>query len=201
MKRLARTTSLALLLAVAGGTAARAQDSSNNLAPPPPLDVAIAYAYMTEDYLDRQLPAGWLVSVQRHLSDRWAVVGEASGAYWGQEAFPAFFPYAAWVHSILAGPRVKVHVSPRVTLIGHALGGWVRRTRTNPGSIIAPENEGNVDTLGVQPGGGVDFRIDRRFAVRVQGDYRWLKRTAVTQRSTYETRVAAGIVIGVERRP
>jgi hypothetical protein len=191
---------LVLVFTLAGRSVVRAQDNPTDL-PPPPMDVAIEYAYMTEDYLDRQLPAGWLVSVQRHMNERWALVGEANGSYWGQNAFPTFFPYAAWVHSILGGPRVKVHVTPKTTIFGQALAGWVRRTRTNPGSIIAPENEGNVDTLGLQSGAGYDYRINRRFAIRVQGDYRWLKETAVTQRNTREVRVSSGIVIGVERRP
>ena len=195
-----RTIAVALLLIAAGRGSASAQDNTGAL-PPPPLDVAIMYSYMTEEWLDRQLPAGWVVSAQGHLSDRLAIVGEANGAYWGQNAFPQFFPYAAWVHSILGGPRVKVATGRKTTLFGQVLGGYVRRTRTNPGSIIAPENEGNVDTLGLQPGGGVDFRINRRYSVRVQSDYRWLKSTSVTARSTGEARIAAGIVIGVERRP
>ena len=198
MKVPIRRTTLALSFVLVAAVAATAQDSDPA---PPPLDVAVEYAYMTEQYLDRQLPAGWVVSVQRHISDRWALVGEGNGAYWGMEAFPDFFPYAAWVHSILGGPRLKMHVTPKTTVFAQALAGWVRRTRTNPGSIIAPENEGNIDTVGLQPGVGVDYRIDRRFAIRVNGDYRWLKETSVTQRNTNESRIAAGVVIGVERRP
>lgn len=200
MNKRIRTLALALLVIAASRVTASAQDSGSSFAPPP-LDVAIMYSYMTEEWLDRQLPAGWVVSAQGHLSDRLAIVGEANGAYWGQNAFPQFFPYAAWVHSILGGPRVKIATGHKMTLFGQVLGGYVRRTRTNPGSIIAPENEGNVDTVGLQPGGGVDLRINRRYSVRLQTDYRWLKSTSVTRRSTGEARIAAGIVIGVERRP
>jgi len=199
MKVSARAIALNLLVVFATASAS-AQESRANL-PPPPFDVAVSYSYMTEEYLDEDLPAGWVVSLQLHMNPRWTLVGEANGAYWGKEAFPAFFPYAAWVHSILGGPRVNLRIGEKTTLFGQGLAGWVRRTRTNPGSVIAPENEGNVDTLGVQPGAGVDIRLNRRFAVRFQGDYRWLKETEVTQRNTHEIRGLAGIVIGVERAP
>jgi hypothetical protein len=199
MRLTTRAAVLVLVFTLAGTARALAQEPSTP--PSPPLDVAVEFAMMNEEYLDRLLPAGWIVSVQRHLNTRWALVGEANGAYWGQEAFPEFFPYAAWVHSILSGPRLKLPLSRNTTLFGQALGGWVRRTRTNPGSIIAPENEGNVDTFGIQPGLGFDYRFHRLYAVRLQGDYRWLKSTSVTQRSTNQTRIAAGMVIGVERAP
>ena len=100
-----RAAVFVLCLTLAGTTRAFAQETSTA---PPPIDVAIEFALMNEDYLDRLLPAGWMVSVQRHVNDRWTLVGEVNGSYWGQEAFPEFFPYAAWVHSLLGGPRLKM---------------------------------------------------------------------------------------------
>jgi opacity protein-like surface antigen len=168
--------------------------------PPPPLDVGISFAYMHENYLQTNLTTGWVLSVQRHVNDHFVLVGEGNGNYWHTHAFPQFIPYSVWVHSIQAGPRLQAHASDRLTVFGQVLAGWVRRSRTNPGSIIVPENQGDINTLGFQPGGGVDVRINRKVAVRLEGDYRFLKSTDVVPQSN-QSRVLVGFVFGVERKP
>ena len=167
---------------------------------PPPLDVAVGLSYMREEWLDTDLEFGWLLSVQRHLNGTLAIVGEGGGNYTRVEPFPAFFPYSMWVHSILAGPRVSVRPGQRLTLFGQTLGGWVRRSRTNPGSVVTPLNEGAVNTFGLQPGAGLEYRLNRKVALRFQADYRRLNKTDVIPRSTSETRFMAGFVFGVERQ-
>src|SRR5262249_35885255 len=114
--------------------------------------------------------------------------------------FARFIPYSAWVHSIQGGPRIQANASDKLTVFGQVLAGWVRRSRSNPGSIIVPENEGDINTLGLQPGVGVDVRINRKVAVRLEGDYRLLKSTDVVPQSN-QSRVLAGFVFGVERKP
>lgn len=106
-----------------------------------------------------------------------------------------------WVHSVLGGARASAHPNARVTVFGQALAGWVRRSRTNPGSKVTPANEGEVNTLGIQPGGGLEYRVNRRLALKFQGDYRILAKTDVIPKSTSEARFMAGFVFGVERQP
>ncbi len=169
--------------------------------PPPPLDVAVGVSYMREEWLDRDLKFGWVLSVQRHLTPRLAIVGEGGGSYAREEPFPEFFPYSMWVHSLLGGARASVISTPRANIFGQALVGWVRRTRTNPGSVVTPLNEGAVNTLGIQPGLGVEYRLSRRVTARFQADYRRLNKSAAIPRSTGEMRFMTGFGFGVERQP
>jgi hypothetical protein len=168
--------------------------------PPPPVDVGVAFSFMHENYLKTNLTSGWVLSVQKHMNEHFSLVGEGNGNYWRTKAFPRFIPYSAWVHSIQGGPRIQANASDKLTVFGQVLAGWVRRSRSNPGSIIVPENEGDINTLGLQPGVGVDVRINRKVAVRLEGDYRLLKSTDVVPQSN-QSRVLAGFVFGVERKP
>ena len=67
--------------------------------------------------------------------------------------------------TFLAGARYVFHGS-RLRPFGHALLGGVRRTASVPGASLS-----SSDTdWGGGLGGGVDGRLDRRWAVRVQAD-------------------------------
>ena len=195
-RRLARAAWLALFLATFNVAQAAAQTDE-----PPKLDVAVGLAHMQEEWLDKNLAFGWVLSVRRHLNSRIAIVGEGGGSYTRVEPFPAFFPYSMWVHSVLGGPNVSLISTGPFVVFGKTLVGWVRRSRTNPGSVVTPLDEGAVNMLGVQPGVGVEYRFNRRVALRFQGDYRTLGKTSAIPQRTSETRFMAGFRFGVERQP
>jgi hypothetical protein len=76
-------------------------------------------------------------------------------------------------YSFLSGPRISYRRG-RVVPFGHGLFGWARsldygKATFNPTNLTFTVPYGNA--LGAAAGGGVDYWITRRIALRTQGDY------------------------------
>jgi hypothetical protein len=76
-------------------------------------------------------------------------------------------------YSFLSGPRISYRRG-RVVPFGHGLFGWARsldygKATFNPTNLTFTVPYGNA--LGAATGGGVDYWITRRIALRTQGDY------------------------------
>ena len=90
--------------------------------------------------------------------------------------------------TLMAGPVFRLgHGGTRVFF--HALVG-LRRERASLSVFDVTISE-NENQFGVASGGGVDFRIARRWAVRLQGDYLWSRAEAG---SASGVRGSAGVV-------
>jgi opacity protein-like surface antigen len=121
---------------------------------------------------------GWSVEGQYNV-DRWfgvvADVGGRSGTYLtgapGINGMPTGSTY-----SFLAGPVISYRTKSKVTPFFHVLAGWERTSQgsttiTGPSAPV-PAVATTYDDFAVAVGGGVDYKITRRFAVRVgQLDY------------------------------
>jgi opacity protein-like surface antigen len=125
---------------------------------------------------------GWVVSfAQRITTVRLAIVGEAGGQYRQASAIEGHSLYG-----FLGGLRFALTHGSRVSTFAQVLAGVERFS--SPGFSEAG--------FAFQPGGGLDFALHKRVAIRVQGDFRLAHEEGVT---FHEVRVAAGIVVGLGR--
>ena len=86
----------------------------------PPLRVAVGYAFLHDDYVDRNFPIGWAGSVERDVNRRLSIVGEGSGNYWHDERDPiSFLPYSIFVHAMGVGLRVRPAPDRRTSVFAH----------------------------------------------------------------------------------
>ncbi|HYL92239.1 MAG TPA: outer membrane beta-barrel protein [Alphaproteobacteria bacterium] len=125
---------------------------------------------------------GWTVSAAFNLNKWVGIVADGSGAYSshpnspiGIVCFPAItlcsVPADAThrkLHTYTIGPQFSYRTSSRFTPFAHILigGGYVSITDTFPGGHVTEANGSHVLTLG----GGVDYRLTDRVALRTQTD-------------------------------
>jgi len=121
---------------------------------------------------------GWSAEGQYNV-DRWfgvvADVGGRSGTLLTGAPGISGMPTGS-VYSFLAGPVISYRTKSKVTPFFHVLAGWERTSQgsstiTGPSAPV-PAAATTYNDFAVAVGGGVDYNISRRFAVRVgQLDY------------------------------
>lgn len=131
---------------------------------------------------------GWNASLALNLSDWFGIEGDISGHYAtveGTDVSRLFF---------LAGPRISRR-GDDLTFFAHVLAGGVR-TRAGV-EVLGVSISASETDFGGAAGGGLDFKVADRWAIRVQGDY-------VVVRAEGETdgdpRASLGIVYRIGRR-
>ncbi len=162
-------------------------------AQPPQSDWFAGYSYLrdpgssilaaTAD--DDSFPIGWSAGGARRVWRAIWIAGEAAGHYKTRTTLDEDVKLS--FHAFLGGPRASATVG-RVTEFVQVLAGVVHGRGSAFGSSVT------VTDLGAQPGGGIDYALGRRLAVRLQLDYRWIRgsngRNAVSQ-----FRAVAGIAL------
>lgn len=160
----------------------------------PQLELAGSYAFMRDTSRSDSFPAGWAATATGNVNSWIGVVAEVGGSYKSCDNCQRG-PFASdrfrgnnlrvSVLTFLGGPRVASHANSLITPFGQVLLG---------GSHIRGglEWDGALNTgFTYQPGGGVDVRVARNAAVRLQGDYRIIRTSG---RFNKEPRFAVGIV-------
>jgi hypothetical protein len=161
----------------------------------PQFELAGSYAFMRDTSRSDSFPAGWAVAATGNVKNWIGVVAEVGGNYSSCENC-ARGPFASQrflgtnlriaIHTYLAGPRVVAHAGSLLTPFAQMLVG---------GSHMSggTEFDGALNSgLTYQPGAGVDVRIARNTAVRLQGDYRIIRTSG---RNNKESRFLVGIVL------
>ena len=183
-----KVSEIALCLLLLGPTPLLAADT-------PQLELAGSYTFMQDTTRSDRFPAGWAVSVTGNVKSWIGVVTEVGGNHMSCDNCQRG-PFATdrfrgtnlqiTILTFMAGPRVASHASSLVTPFGQVLLG---------GSHIKGgiEWDGALNTgFTYQPGAGVDVRVARNAALRLQGDYRIIRTSG---RNNKETRFLAGIVL------
>jgi hypothetical protein len=136
------------------------------------------YAYM-KDLTDRiDFKLGWAADAAVGLNSWLSIVADAGGHY---ETVPLVGSDVRLAeHSLMAGGRASVHVGDFVEF-GQLMAGLVHARGTAYGSTSADTHPG------VQGGGGVDYPLSPKLAVRLEFDARFLD-------TSREIRATAGIV-------
>jgi hypothetical protein len=161
----------------------------------PQFELGGSYAFMRDTSRSDSFPAGWAATATGNVNSWIGVVGEVGGSYrscdncqrgpFASDRFRGTNVHIA-IHTYLAGPRVASHANSLLTPFAQILFG---------GSHMSggTEWDGALNTgFTYQPGGGVDVRVARNCAVRLQGDYRVIRTSG---RNNTESRFLAGIVL------
>lgn len=160
MHKLAGIAFLALLLAVSAG----AQGA-------PKAEVFGGYSYSRVEGssgISGINLNGWNASVTGNVNSWFGVTADFSGHYGSPNAT------SLSRHSFLFGPKLTYRGNDKVNPFVHALVGVVRAHRgiSPPGPIIPQVPPASESALGISIGGGVDYKVNERFAIRlVQADY------------------------------
>lgn len=143
------------------------------------LEVFGGYSYLHFDsgFSSAQVPAtsmgmnGWIAGGTYNVTNYLGVTAEFSGQYAGDLfGVNTFFspPFSTHVHNFLFGPTLTYRKNTKITPFAHILVGDSRATIINN----SPGFNATRDTFALGVGGGVDYRISRRLAVRFgQFDY------------------------------
>jgi len=135
------------------------------------------------------LPSGWMAGAAIALTPAFSLVADASGQYRTVALFNA--DARIRVHTVMGGVRAAARVG-RLTEFGQVLIGVVRTS----GSAFGATTTGQ--SLGVQPGIGIDYPRAARWAARAQLDVRLIRRQADATNGGLQYRFVAAVVY---RRP
>lgn len=126
----------------------------------PDWDIFVGYAWMEPGgkiagtTID-EMPKGWGSTITYNVDKYWGLSLDFGGNY-GDNAD---------VGTIMAGPRFSIRSDNRITPYGHALFGLHR---------LSPVGLGPDNGFGIAVGGGLDFRINKRFNWKIiEADYVW----------------------------
>jgi hypothetical protein len=170
------TAALVCAVVLTSSVAATAQSSTS--------EWSVGYSYLrdpgssilaaTAD--DDSFTLGWAAGGARHVWRAIWLAGEVAGHYKRRTTLDEDVSLS--YHAFLAGPRAAVTVGG-VTEFVQVLAGAVHGRASAFGTTVT------VTDLGLQPGGGIDYALNRRLAARLQLDYRWIRgsdgRNAVNQ--------------------
>jgi hypothetical protein len=130
------------------------------------------------------LPAGWMAGAAITITPALSIVADASGQYTTVTLFNA--EARLRVHTVMAGARAAARVG-QLTEFGQLLIGAVRTSGTAFGATTTGQS------LGVQPGVGVDYPLGRRWAARGQLDVRLIRHQADATNGGLQFRFVAGV--------
>lgn len=183
-----RIAALVLVASIVGVSPLFAADT-------PRVELGAGYTFMRDTDRGESFPAGWAISAIGNVNSWIGVVTEVGGSHrscdncqrgpFATERFRGTDLHTR-VLTFMAGPRVASHANSLVTPFAQVLLG---------GSHISGglEWDGALNTgFTYQPGGGVDVRVTRNAAVRVQGDYRVIRTSG---RNNQESRFLVGVVL------
>ena len=116
---------------------------------------------------------GWTIAGTYNVTNYFAATAEFSGQYAGDffgvnAIFTPDPAYRTHVHNFLFGPTLTYRKNAKITPFAHILVG------DSHGTILTKENAFGItrDALALAAGGGVDYKIGHRLAVRLaQFDY------------------------------
>jgi len=145
------------------------------------------------DNIDRPNLQGWEGSLEGKLAPFFGIVTDFSGHY-GSQSYVVPTPngletlrITGHEYEVLFGPRVSVPIG-KITPFGEFMVGLAHISTGGSGVAGSPSNTSFATAVG----GGIDYKIFRPVALRVEGDY---IRTNFFSTSQNNIRLSTGIVI------
>jgi len=148
-------------------------------------EISGGYALARDARDEVTLPSGWMAGAAIALTPAIAIVADASGQY----ATVALFTedVRLRVHTVMGGARAAARLG-KLTEFGQVLIGLVRTS----GSAFGATTTGQ--SLGVQPGIGIDYPLGGAWAARAQLDVRLIRRQADATNGGLQYRFVAALV-------
>ena len=174
-----------VLLASLGVVGMTAQAASAD--PPPKVEIAGLYSVHHNDA--GTFPIGWVFAVGGNVTNWMAIVGEVGGGYKSATEFGMDLTIKE--HTFLGGVKFASHGSRAAVPFVQVLTGIGNVGAGIEGYTVS------VNAFAFQTGGGVDIRMGSRTALRVQGDYRLMRKDGS---NLNEFRFAAGVMFGIGKR-
>jgi opacity protein-like surface antigen len=165
----------AVLLLAWGGTTAGADAGDA-----PKMELFGGYSYLREDFLEKNFPLGWNVSLAANVTPSLGLVADVGGHYQTEEGIDFS------IHNFLGGLRFSYRLDS-VTPYAEALMGVTRASAS-----AGDESESSRD-FSVQGGAGLGFPVSDRLAIRAGVDFRKLY---FEGGSSQEIRVGIGLSFG-----
>ena len=189
IRSLTRTTSLialSVLLLAGTATSASAQDDL-----PPKMSIMGGYSFMIDRSWDENLPYGLVAALSYRFNETGSLVFEASGQR-GQY-LTTDFNIERW--AFLGGFKLQSTGGGEALMpFIQVLGGLSRQA----GDV------GIQHGWIIQGGGGIDLRVNERFALRAFADYRFLRENQHSREGTFGTnwnqyRFGGGLVVALRK--
>ena len=154
---------------------------------PPKAEIGVSYSVLHNDA--GTYPLGWVFAVDGNITKSIAVVGEIGGNYKQMSDLDADVTIKE--HTFLGGVKFSSRAATSAVPFVQVL--------TGVGNIAAGAGgeSASVTAFAFQTGGGVDIRMGARASLRVQGDYRLLRKYG---ENLNEFRFAVGVVFGAGKR-
>lgn len=169
-----RTMPLLLLLLISRHTSAQT-----------PFEFAGGYSLAHDPRDQLTLPAGWIAGAAIGLTPAFSAVADISGQY---KTIPLLGADARFtVHTVMGGVRGLARLG-RLTEFGQILAGVVRTSGSAFGSTTSGQS------LGVQPGAGIDYPLARTWSARAELDLRLMAAQADAQNGGHQYRFVAALV-------
>ena len=133
-------------------------------------EVSIGYSFLHDNFgNDRN---GFVASFSERMKDRLWIKAEVSGNYQHELLLGA--RQVDFVHAVLAGPEFKFRKDAKLIPWAHFLIGMTinNRPEVELGTPFFSFRRNSDIGFGFQPGGGVDYYVSQRFAIRLGADYR-----------------------------
>jgi hypothetical protein len=150
-----------------------------------PLEVSAGYSFVHGPRADTNLAVGWMVSRSVSLFRQLAAVGEVGGNYRTAGASVTSVP--ANVHAAMGGVRTSTRTD-RLTGFGQLLAGVAR---TSDSSVALTKT---TYSLALQPGVGIDCRLNWRLAFRTEADARFFRGDSIGNNAGRDYRLTTAIV-------
>jgi opacity protein-like surface antigen len=163
-------------------------------AQPSTLEVFAGYSYLhdpshsvlTATARDNRVPLGWAAGVAAPAWRAISIVGDVSGHYKRKTTFADDVKLT--FHTVAAGPRVSARLGPFTEFVEALAGVAIGRGSAFGTSVSATG-------LLLQGGGGVDYPIAGKLAVRVELDYRRITGDSQGRLPSNQFRAVAAFVI------
>ena len=119
---------------------------------------------------DHTFPVGWSLDLSRSLHPAWGIVAEISGARRVEEDGDLGVDVKLSLHSVGAGARWSMRGAKRTVPFLQMLAGVTRVSAH--AEIVGTEVGSSSSEFMLQPGGGVNVKLNERLGLVGQADYR-----------------------------
>lgn len=159
--------------------------------------VEVTGAYQTTRAAEQTLPFGWSADIGASLNGTWSIIGEASGAYTSRADEDLGADVRLSLHSLGAGARWSSRAADRLVPFVQVLVGAARASART--EILGTEVGESMTRLMLQPGGGINVKMNDTFGLVGQVDYRRVFLDDEEDRESGENqfRVLVGVRVGL----